>query len=166
LGLARRARTFAGVLKHILKPKSVLLSALAACWALAVAAPMASASDPGACARNGRTIAGMAEYQCTLWRGNVPVYGSYSTDPNYGGRVVGYLYAGGRANWFTSQCRGNKATLVGYWNYWWAYTLADNGRWGYVPLTYFDGGANDQRSATLPLSYFTGRCGGGSTHPS
>lgn len=146
-----------------MKFKTAFTTALVTCAAAsAVAAPEAFASDPGACARNGRAIFGRAEYQCSLWRGNVPVYSGYSTSSN----VVGYLYRGGRANWFLSQCVGNVAHLGGYFNYWWAYTLADDGRWGFVPLTYFAGGANNQGSGVLPLyGGYTSDCGGGRTHP-
>lgn len=143
--------------------KTAFFATLATCAAMlpAVAAP-ASASDPGACARNGRTIFGRAEYQCSLWRGSVPVYASAWT----GTSVVGYLNQGGRANWFLSQCVGTTAHLGRYANYWWAYTLADNGRWGFVPLTYFAGGQDNQRSSVLPLYSYNSSCGGGSTHPS
>ena len=149
------------------RARTLVAAALASCCAAVALASPALASDPGACAPNGRSIIGMREYQCTLWRGNVPVYGSYSTDPRYGGTVVGRLNAGGRANWFLAQCVGNTAWYGQYFNYWWAYTLADNGRWGYVPLTYFAGGGNNQGSAVLPLyGGYTTSCGGGSTHPS
>ena len=149
-----------------MKCKTALATVLVACSTAAVAATAASASDPGGCAPNGRSIHGQREYTCSLWRARVPVYGSYSTDPAYGGRVVGHLYKGGRANWFLWQCSGNRAALGRYWNYWWAYTLADNGRWGYVPLTYFAGGANGQRSSKLPYGDYTHLCGGATTHPS
>lgn len=146
-----------------MKLKTTFAAALTSCAAaLAVATPAASASDPGACAFNGRTIFGQREYQCSLWRGSVPVHSSAWT----GTRVVGYLYAGGRANWFLSQCVGSTAHLGPYFNYWWAYTMADNGRWGFVPLTYFAGGRDNQASAVLPLYDYTRRCGGGSTVPS
>ena len=146
-----------------MKLKSLFAAVVvSAATALAAATP-ASASDPGACAFNGRYSIGRAEYQCSLWRGNVPVYSGYSTSSG----IAGYLYTGGRANWFLSQCVGNVARLGAYRNYWWAYTMADNGRWGFVPLTYFAGGADNQRSAVLPLfGGYTNLCGGGQTHPS
>ena len=146
-----------------MKLNTAVLTAIATwCALLALATPPASAGDPGACAFNGRYIIGHREYQCTLWRGNVPVYSSYST----GSRVVGYLYSGGRANWFLWQCYGNRAWYGRYYNGWWSYTLADNGRWGYVPLTYFAGGGNNQRSSFLPFNEPSARCGGAPTHPS
>ncbi|GAA4895154.1 hypothetical protein ACFPM3_20930 [Streptomyces coeruleoprunus] len=130
---------------------------LAAGLTLAGPAPTASAaaagSDPGACVANGRTSAYGPQYVCGLWRGNVPVYSwPYANEP-----VVGYLYEGGRANWFTGQCRSYNNNLTpayfhlgGYYNSWWAYTMADNGKWGWVNLVYFAGGDNDQASAVLP----------------
>src|SRR3954447_23584335 len=145
-----------------MKLKTLLATAIVTCVAVLATAAPASASDPGACAFNGRYIFDRAEYQCSLWRGNVPVYSGYSTSSG----VAGYLYRGGRANWFLSQCVGNVARLGGYTNYWWAYTMADTGRWGFVPLTYFAGGANNQASGVLPLYAWTSRCGGAGTHPS
>ncbi len=98
--------------------KTTFAAAIVSCAsALAVATPSASASDPGACAFNGRTIVSQREYQCSLWRGNVPVYSSAWT----GTPIVGYLYAGGRANWFVAQCVGVTAHLGPYVNHWWAH---------------------------------------------
>ncbi len=146
-----------------MKLRTFAVSTLVSCVAaLAATAAPAAASDPGACAFNGRWLWDRAEYQCTLWRGNVPVYSGYRTDSS----IVGYLSVGGRANWFLSQCVGNVAHLGRYTNYWWAWTMADNGRMGFVPLTYFAGGEDNQGSAVLPLYSYNGRCGGGGTHPS
>jgi hypothetical protein len=146
-----------------MKLKTLFATAILSGVTALTTAASASASDPGACAFNGRYSFGRAEYQCSLWRGNVPVYSGYSTSSS----ISGYLYRGGRANWFLSQCVGNPARLGGYANYWWAYTMADNGRWGYVPLTYFAGGADNQGSRVLPFTGgYTHLCGGGQTHPS
>ncbi|MFJ6087936.1 hypothetical protein ACIQI8_41840 [Streptomyces sp. NPDC092369] len=134
------------------------VAALAMGTALVCVGPVSTASaapagDPGACAPNGRTSSQGPEYVCGLWKGNVPVYSwPFADQP-----IVGHLNQGGRANWFIGQCQsvndnGTPAYFRDgpYYNSWWAYTLADNGRWGWVPLVYFSGGANDQQSAVLP----------------
>src|SRR4051794_40173266 len=103
-----------------MKLKTLLATAIVTCVAVLATAAPASASDPGACAFNGRYIFDRAEYQCSLWRGNVPVYSGYSTSSG----VAGYLYRGGRANWFLSQCVGNVARPGGYTHHLWGYTTA------------------------------------------
>ncbi len=116
---------------------------------LAGAAPaLASSADPGSCAPNGRTFLYEPESQCTLWQSNVPVYSDPYNGP--GQQIVGRLVVGGRANWFTFECRGAESYLGASSNDYWAYTEADNGRTGYVPLTYFTGGADNQASSVLP----------------
>ncbi|MFG3497375.1 hypothetical protein [Streptomyces sp. NPDC047928] len=144
------------VMRRIFSAAAAATLTLTAGLVLTGPAPTASAlaaGDPGACVANGRTSAYGPQYVCGLWKGNVPVY----SWPFAGQPVVGYLYEGGRANWFTGQCRsyhndGSPAYFhaSGYYNSWWAFTMADNGRWGWVPLVYFSGGANDQASAVLP----------------
>jgi hypothetical protein len=128
------------------------VSGMAAAGALLIGAPTAASasSDPGACAPNGRTVYkdgdNRPEIQCTLTRGNVPVR-AHGTN---GAQIVGYLTYGGRANWFLWQCHGDENYIGSYFNNVWAYTEADNGTWGYVPETYFAGGANNQASSVLP----------------
>ena len=56
---------------------------------------------------DGRFIFRRAEYQCSPWRGNVPVHPGYRTSSS----VVGYLYRGGRANWF---CRSASARSLAW----------------------------------------------------
>jgi hypothetical protein len=84
---------------------------------------------------------------CPLWRGNVPVH----ENPWPGSRVVGYLTYGGRANWFAYQCPEPEHPyhLDGYWNSWYGYTMADNGRWGFVSEVYFSGGNDNEPDRKL-----------------
>jgi hypothetical protein len=127
------------------------VSGLVAAGALLIGAPTSASasSDPGACAPNGRTVFrdgdNRPEYLCTLWQGNVPVR-AHGTN-NAG--IVGYLNYGGRSNWFLWQCHGDENYIGSSFNNVWAYTEADNGTWGYVPETYFSGGANNQASSVL-----------------
>lgn len=148
-----RQRIAAGVVSVGLAASGTLIAGGGTAWA----------SDPGACAANGRStpVLNETEFVCGLWTGNVPVYGdSWSTSG-----VVGYLNVGGRANWFLYECTAgasNELYVDGYHNDWWAFTEADNGKWGWVNEVYFSGGANDQGSGVLPNET---PCGGGSTIP-
>lgn len=89
---------------------------------------------------------GQYRWYCTLWRDRVPVY----TRPWMDGiphQQIGELVHGGRANWFNGQVYNEPFRLGAYQSNWWAYTEADNRRWGYVSLTYFKYGANDEPSS-------------------
>jgi len=97
--------------------------------------------------------------RCPLWRGNVPVHAwSSSAAP-----VVGHLVAGGSANWFVAEKQSNPYRLGGAQNNWWASTMADNGRWGWVSEVYFRGGGPNENDAGLlirPSKYMcAGKCG-------
>jgi hypothetical protein len=117
------------------------------CGALLGSIGTASASsDPGACYRINRTVNGQQLYKCRLYRGNVPVVALNSP----GNPIVGTLNVGGYANWFVSQCQHPDFHDGGAANFWWAYTEADNGQWGWVSLVYFKGGIDYQGSAVLP----------------
>lgn len=80
---------------------------------------------------------------------NVPVYDT--ADAGNGAKQIDTLYVGGTANWFVGQQWRSRYTSGPYTNRWWAFTLGDNGRWGWVPQVFFSGGANDERDAGLHL---------------
>jgi hypothetical protein len=82
---------------------------------------------------------------CNLTRGHVPVYANRSP----GAAVVGHLEQGGAANWFVTEMRGETFRDGSAENHWWGSTLADNGRWGWVPEVYFAGGENNEDDAGL-----------------
>jgi len=85
---------------------------------------------------------------CPLWRGDVPVYDLANSQL---GSQVGKLNVGGTANWFACQTQFTNIPYEygGYETNWWAYTMADNGRWGWVPEVFFSGGGNNQADAEL-----------------
>lgn len=66
-------------------------------------------------------------------------------------RQVDTLDVGGSANWFVGQARASSFTFAGYTNDWWAFTLGDNGRWGWVPEVFFTGGHDNERDGGLRL---------------
>lgn len=120
--------------------KRVLLGSVfaLALLVLPMAVPAASAHDSYPCGpvRNGHQV-------CQMWRGNVPVL-------NTNWHVVGHLW-NASGNWFVCQQRGGTYHVPGtsYYNNWWAYTLSDDGGWGWVSEAYFKGGNNYERDAGL-----------------
>lgn len=114
--------------------------------AVATAGP-AAAADNQPCARPQVYKASHWVQYCPLWRANVPVYAS--PDQGTGAAVVGHLVSGGSANWFVGDSYRSYYSSGSYYNHWWAYTLADNGRWGWVPEVFFSGGNNDDTDSGL-----------------
>lgn len=157
-GLARMARSWAGRMQagvrrgHRRVAAVVAATMLLTVGLLAGGATSASAVDGRPCARPQVFRAGHWVQYCPLWRGNVPVYAS--PDRGNGAPVVGRLVVGGSANWFVGDRWHSNYTLGSYHNHWWAYTLADNGHWGWVPEVYFSGGANDDSDAGLYVCNF------------
>ena len=82
---------------------------------------------------------------CPDWSpiGSIPVYESARK-----GTIVGHIDPAG-ADWYLCEKAGASYTLGGYRNFWWAATMADNDRWGYVSEVYFRGGGNDESDAGL-----------------
>ncbi|MEO3802290.1 hypothetical protein [Nonomuraea sp. B1E8] len=82
---------------------------------------------------------------CPDWSpsGSIPVYKSARK-----GTIVGYINPAGN-DWYLCEKVGARYELGRYHNYWWAATMADNNRWGYVNEVYFRGGGNDEPDAGL-----------------
>jgi hypothetical protein len=136
--------------------KRGLLTAAAALVALAaLTAPAAHATDDVPCRSpvkrdladplSGRVWPGTTVMYCNLTRGHVPVFASRSP----GAPVVGHLEQGGAANWFVTETRGQTFRDGAAENHWWGSTMADNGRWGWVPEVYFAGGEKNEGDAGL-----------------
>ncbi|MCT9078713.1 hypothetical protein [Streptomyces fulvoviolaceus] len=64
-------------------------------------------------------------------------------------RGVGHLEQGGAAKWFVTEMKGETYRDGAAENYWWGSTMADNGRWGWVPEVHFAGGDNNEDAAGL-----------------
>lgn len=125
-------------MKRLLLGLVVMLSLVT----LPVLASPASAHDYYPCGaryhHDGTTV-----QNCSLWRGNVPVI-------NHNWKTVGHLYSA-NGNWFVCQAKGGtyRAPGTNLKNNWWAYTLSDNGTWGWVPEVYFKGGNNYEPDGNL-----------------
>ena len=76
---------------------------------------------------------------CPDWAPNnqIPVFNG----PNDFSGIAGYIYAPGD-DWYACQKQGFGYTLGQFQNDWWARTMADNGKIGWVNEVYFKGGGN------------------------
>jgi len=138
---------------HIKRGLAMAAGALAALAVLT--APAARATDNVPChgttkrdltdPLSGRVWRGTDVMFCNLTQGHVPVYATRSP----GAPVVGELEQGGDANWFVTEMKGETFRKGSAENFWWGSTMADNGRWGWVPEVYFAGGDNNEDDAGL-----------------
>jgi hypothetical protein len=114
--------------------------------AAATAAP-ASASDGSPCGPGVGYNGWWVQY-CPDWSPNnsIPVH----RDPSARSPTVGSIYAPGD-DWYVCQKRvpGSVYALGRYRSDVWAWTLSDNGRWGWVSEVYFRGGGNFDADARL-----------------
>jgi hypothetical protein len=116
--------------------------------ALMASSPTARATDNVPCwSRWYNPRVGLDVQYCPDWSPNgwIPVFPSkdyYSQQP------VGQIYAPGN-DWYHCEGPGITHSVGDLWNTWWAYTMADNGQWGWVNEVYFQGGANGEPDATL-----------------
>lgn len=117
----------------------VLSGVLATCWADVSSASPATTPCSG---WNGHYFSGMKEYDCSFDLTS-PVRDKYNSQ-------VGTLAPG--TNWVLCQRRGSTIRLgTSYYNYWWAYTVADNGARGWVNAVYGSGGDNYGAFQGVPL---------------
>ncbi|MDX8052040.1 hypothetical protein SK571_21825 [Lentzea sp. BCCO 10_0798] len=104
-----------------------------------MSAPAAQAA--AGCYQSGGHAGYGTTYTCNIWRTNHPwaMYGPGRITPI--GNVEGVLNAGN--SWFVCQKRfGIKLEYGSIKNDWFAYTLGDNGYWGWVSATHFSAGGN------------------------
>jgi hypothetical protein len=130
-----------------MRPKFAVLlaAAMLAIPLLIVSASPASAHDSSPCGPVTAWYGYEIQY-CPLWTAPVPVYAGRDQST----KRVGWLYSAS-GNWFICQQNHGSATAHygPYYNNWWAYTVADNLYWGWVPEVYFQGGGNNEPDATL-----------------
>lgn len=132
---------------------AVPLLVLALCGAAGTYSAGSSAATPATTpcyGWNGHYYAGLKEYNCSFDLTS-PVRNKYNTQ-------VGTLAPG--TSWVLCQRRGSTIHIgTSYYNYWWAFTMADNGRLGWVNAVYGSGGDNYGAFRGVPLcatsSYYT-----------
>jgi hypothetical protein len=79
----------------------------------------------------------------------IPVYNLNTSPPS----VVGTIYAPGD-DWYKCQhemTQYDPFSYGGYYNDWFAKTMADNGNWGWAPEVFFRGGGNNDPDRKLVL---------------
>jgi len=112
----------------------------------------ASAADDRPCgAEFWHSGEGVYVRYCPDWspNGRIPVMKNYTGGVN---SPVGQMdHSGSHTNWYHCQAYGDRTTVNGYYNNWWALTMADNGRWGWVNEVYFQGGGNNEPDGNLPI---------------
>lgn len=122
-----------------MKKLRALAAGIAVVGSLLVSAPAAQAA--AGCWQSGAHAGYSTTYTCQIWRGNHlwAMYGPGKLTPI--GNVEGVLNAGN--SWFVCQMRfGIKLEYGPVKNDWFAYTLGDNGYWGWVSATHFSAGGN------------------------
>jgi len=137
-----------------------LVACLAVAGSLVVTAPAAQAA--GSCYQSGPQAGYGTTYTCNIWRSNHlwAMYGPGKLTPI--GNVEGVLNAGN--SWFVCQMRfGVKLEYGPIKNDWFAYTLGDNGYWGWVSATHFSAGGNWE--AVPGLAYCPSGFGTTATYP-
>lgn len=122
-----------------MKKLRALVACLAVAGSLIVSAPAAQAA--GSCYQSGGRAGYGTTYTCNIWRSNHlwSMYGS----GRFVGRdnTTGVLNAGN--SWFV--CQRKWVVKLEYGpikNDWFAYTLGDNGFWGWVSAAHFSAGGN------------------------
>jgi hypothetical protein len=120
------------------------LVAVAALVAAALALPSgASAQAQIPCSGD----IGGGKYNCTFYPPGDGISGGSPVLDSAGTRV-GYLRKG--VNWVVCQQAGRTEHSGAYFNKWWAYTLSDGNRWGWVNGVHASGGDNDGSYAGVP----------------
>lgn len=138
-----------------MKRLALIAVALAAAAGASLCAASNAAARPNAgyCYSGGFSVSvfgrSLDAAYCSVWDAPVPVRSSLAARYPTVGRH-GYLYSAGYANWFVCQVVGSWVSFDGYSSDWWAYTQADNGRWGYVNETRFSGPWDEADPQVLP----------------
>lgn len=145
------SRSHPGPLRRGVLRRAALASIAAALGAGALAGT-AAAQAPVPCAGIGDS-----KYNCEFYPAGNGISGGAPV-LNPAGAVIGYLHKG--TNWVICQQAGRTERSGAYFNKWWAFTQADNGKWGWVNAVYAQGGDNDgQWGGGVP------NCNGGKGSP-
>jgi hypothetical protein len=86
-------------------------------------------------------------YHCGFYPAGDGIHGG-TVVVNDSGYWVGYLNQGD--NWVSCQMYGGKVTHGPFHNQWWAWTEANDHKWGWVNAVWAKGGANDGKFAGVP----------------
>ena len=135
-------------------------AAAVAAAAIALAgAPVAQAQrppDPGVPAPVPCKSIGGGKHQCSFWPAGDGIHGGAPVRSSSGKRI-GFLNYG--SNWVICERIGATVTRRTWANYWWAWTEANDHRWGWVNALYGHGGDNYGDFRGVPV------CGTGHGYP-
>jgi hypothetical protein len=120
--------------------RGILLGAALVLGTVAVTPP--AAAQASGCSRTSNHD-GYITFDCYMYRSSVHVWHQWGNSSHYSlaDNDTGVLNQG--TSWFV--CQRTFPVSVYYGNAannWWAYTLSDNGWWGWVSADYLSGGAN------------------------
>ena len=109
---------------------------------LFAAAPAGAAPARVPCAKHSD-----GRYHCGFWPAGDGIHGG-AVVVNDSGYWVGYLNQGD--SWVSCQMYGGKVTHGTTYNHWWAWTEANDHKWGWVNAVWARGGANAGKFAGVP----------------
>jgi hypothetical protein len=109
---------------------------------LFAAAPAAAAPAPVPCSKHSD-----GRHHCGFWPAGDGIHGG-AVVVGDSGYWVGYLNQGD--NWVSCQMWGGKVAYGTSYNHWWAWTEANDHKWGWVNAVWASGGANDGKFAGVP----------------
>jgi GDSL-like Lipase/Acylhydrolase family len=118
-----------------------------AATATAATATAATATAAAAPRRVPCQKASAGRYNCMFWPAGDGIHGGAVVVDDRG-YWVGYLNQG--TNWVTCQAYGGIVRSGHYYNHWWAWTEANDRKWGWVNAVWAHGGDNDGRFARVP----------------
>lgn len=122
--------------------KSLVLRAALCAAMVAGAVGIAAPAQAAGCSPTSNH-AGYVTYNCYMYRSSVHLWNHWTTSSTYSvaDNATGVLYQG--TSWFVCQRTFPAGVYYGSAaNNWWAYTLSDNGVWGWVNAVYISGGVN------------------------
>lgn len=94
------------------------------------------------------SAAGAARFNCDFYPAGNGISGGTPV-LNAAGTPIGYLNGG--TNWVVCQQAGRTERSGAYYNKWWAFTQANNQKWGWASAVYGKGGDNDGRFGGVPM---------------
>jgi hypothetical protein len=122
--------------------RSGLITTLVCCALFWAAAPAGAASARVPCSKHAD-----GRYHCGFWPAGDGIHGGAAVVDDRG-YWVGYLNQGD--NWVSCQLWAGKVSHGRFYNHWWAWTEANDHKWGWVNAVWASGGANDGQFAHVP----------------
>ena len=133
----------------------LLAVAVALLGALVAPGSAEAAARPAPCHANHHTKNGHAEHDCGFYLKTTVYTGVHTRQ-----QKTGTIHGG--TNWVVCQSVGKTVHYGRSYNHWWAYTLSDQGSWGWVNAVFAKGGGNNGKFKGVPACSSTTRYDGSS----